>query len=368
MLSVIIVDDEKLAIKRLKRILLDSGAIGECSVFSNPREAYEFAKEQRIDVAFLDISMPEINGMRLSQLLAELDDSIDIVFVTGYDNYAVQAFDMSALDYILKPITAERVAKTLHKLKKRPRVKTSDAMLSVSLFNGLDIRIQFEENERAEPIKLRSPITEELFAYLVCHRTATREEVVEALWPDLHGEKALNNLNTNLYYIRRTLAGNKASPCFISGKKEIRVDDSGLQCDLYEFERLLDKIKDASEPSAELLQQAAALYKGDLLKGKAYEWAAEQSRRLERSYIELLEFAARHSLDSDQPHRALSYFQDILKLDPIREDVHHEVIRLYIEFGRHQEAERQYRSLEEILRRELGTSPDARMRKLMGRR
>ena len=367
MLNVMIVDDEKLALKRLKRTLLDSGAIGECTVFINPREAYEFAKEQRIDVAFLDISMPEINGMRLSQLLAELDDSIDIVFVTGYDNYAVQAFDMSALDYILKPITAERVAKTLHKLKRRPRVKTSVSKLSVALFNGLDIRIQFEENERAEPIKLRSPITEELFAYLICRRTATREEVAEALWPDLHGEKALNNLNTNLYYIRRALAGNRASLCIISGKKEIRIDESGLQCDLYEFELLLNQIREADEPNAELFQQAAALYKGELLKGRAYEWAAEQSRRLERSYIELLEHAARHSLDSDQLHWALSYFQDILKLDPIREDVHQEVIRLFIEFGRHQEAERQYRFLEEVLRRELGTSPDSRMRKLMGR-
>lgn len=121
MLQAIIVDDEELPMKLLKKILTDSGEIEICHTFLNPLEAYEFVKANPIQLAFLDISMPEINGMRLSGMLHDLDDSIDVVFVTAYDDYAVQAFDMSALDYLMKPVTAQRMSQTLDKIIKRHR-------------------------------------------------------------------------------------------------------------------------------------------------------------------------------------------------------------------------------------------------------
>jgi two-component system LytT family response regulator len=121
MLRAIIVDDEELSVNRLKRILFESGEIEICHTFLNPLEAYEFVKANPIHIAFLDISMPEIDGMRLSSLLFDLDASIDIVFVTAYDNYAIQAFDMSALDYLMKPVTSQRMSKTLDKIIKRHR-------------------------------------------------------------------------------------------------------------------------------------------------------------------------------------------------------------------------------------------------------
>lgn len=121
MLRAIIVDDEELPMKLLKKILSESGEIEICATFLNPLEAYEFVKANLIQLAFLDISMPEIDGMRLSSLLLDLDASIDVVFVTAYDDYAVQAFDMSALDYLMKPVTAQRMSKTLDKLINRRR-------------------------------------------------------------------------------------------------------------------------------------------------------------------------------------------------------------------------------------------------------
>jgi two-component system LytT family response regulator len=121
MLRAIIVDDEGLSVDRLQRILSENGKIEICHTFLNPMEAYEFVKENRIHIAFLDISMPEIDGMRLSSLLIDLDASIDVVFVTAHDDYAVQAFDMSALDYLMKPVTAQRVSKTLDKIIKKHR-------------------------------------------------------------------------------------------------------------------------------------------------------------------------------------------------------------------------------------------------------
>jgi two-component SAPR family response regulator len=116
MLRAIIVDDEELSVKRLRRLLSESGGIEICGTFMSPLEAYSYVEANPIHVAFLDISMPELNGMRLSSLLLDLDASIDVVFVTGHNHYAVQAFDMDALDYLMKPVTPERLSRTLDKL------------------------------------------------------------------------------------------------------------------------------------------------------------------------------------------------------------------------------------------------------------
>jgi two-component system LytT family response regulator len=132
MLRAIIVDDEELSVSRLERILSESGDIEICHTFLNPVEAYEFVKKNPINIAFLDISMPEIDGMRLSSLLLDLDASIDVVFVTAYDNYAVQAFDMSALDYIMKPVTAQRISKTLDKIIRRHRSAAAESSMEVT--------------------------------------------------------------------------------------------------------------------------------------------------------------------------------------------------------------------------------------------
>ncbi|WP_165452241.1 response regulator [Paenibacillus thalictri] len=122
MLRAMIVDDEELAVERLEMVLSEIGGIEICHTSLDPWEAYEYAKKSPPDMAFLDISMPEINGMRLSSLLRELDASIDVVFVTGYDNYAVQAFDVNALDYLLKPVTVKRMIQTLDKVRKKQQV------------------------------------------------------------------------------------------------------------------------------------------------------------------------------------------------------------------------------------------------------
>lgn len=119
MLNAIIVDDEELSIRRLRNLLAGQNEIEICHTFLNPWEAYTFVKKNPVHIAFLDISMSEINGMRLSKLLLDQNPSMDIVFETGYDDYAVQAFDMSALDYLMKPVTQQRVAKTLEKIRKR---------------------------------------------------------------------------------------------------------------------------------------------------------------------------------------------------------------------------------------------------------
>lgn len=356
MLHVMIIDDEEWAIKRLVRLLCETDWIKIVGTFQHPQEAYEYARSNRVDIAFLDISMPHINGMRLSSLLTELNVEIGIVFVTGYEQYAVQAFEMSALDYLMKPVDEDRLGKTLAKIKKLRRVTvttpTPTPEISVYLFNGCKI---YSGGDKKVPLKLRSPKTEELFAYIACKGTVSRDEIIDVLWPSLDSEKAMNNVNTHLYYIRRAL-GNDA--CIEVSRSEIRIVSNRVYCDLYEFDEIVKQVRKDENPNLSWIDKAESLYVGPLLHGRTYGWKDELANYCELAYIGLLDIAARVSIAGDQQYTALRYYDEILKLDRLREDVYNDAIRLCIQMGRKGEAIIYYRVLESMLQAEFGTSPD----------
>lgn len=134
-LRVLIVDDEAPARSRLKNLLADiAGELpnivaGEAA---DGVEALEFladASMPRIDVALVDIRMPRLDGIALVQHLAGRQESPAVIFTTAYDQYAVRAFDLNAIDYLLKPVRAPRLLAALKKLNERPRALPDAAAL-----------------------------------------------------------------------------------------------------------------------------------------------------------------------------------------------------------------------------------------------
>lgn len=118
-LKILIVDDEPLARSRLRELLADiagqvaSEVVGEAS---NGLLALEFLRANAVDVVLADIRMPGMDGIELASHLGRLPLPPALVFTTAYDNYAVQAFDLNAVDYLLKPVRAQRLLVALQKL------------------------------------------------------------------------------------------------------------------------------------------------------------------------------------------------------------------------------------------------------------
>ncbi len=115
-IATLIVDDERHARQRLARLLRDHRdirVIGECE---NGAAALESIRRERPDLLLVDIEMPGLDGIELAERLP-CDDLPIIVFVTAYDEHAIRAFDACALDYLLKPVSAERLAKTLGRVR-----------------------------------------------------------------------------------------------------------------------------------------------------------------------------------------------------------------------------------------------------------
>ena len=115
-IRVYIVDDEPLAVKRLRRMLEVTGRIDVAGEATDPEEALGFLRRTPADVLFLDIQMPEMNGFEvLKSLNTELMPHV--IFVTAYDRYAIQAFEVHALDYLLKPFDKKRFHQALKRGK-----------------------------------------------------------------------------------------------------------------------------------------------------------------------------------------------------------------------------------------------------------
>src|SRR6185503_16361543 len=123
----LIVDDETLARERLHDMLASDPRIKIIAECANGQEAIEAIELHRPDLVFLDVEMPGIDGFGVLDALAP-DRIPTIIFVTAYDQYAVRAFEVYALDYLLKPFDQERFDKALARAKHQLSIERSDAM------------------------------------------------------------------------------------------------------------------------------------------------------------------------------------------------------------------------------------------------
>ena len=116
-MRIAIVDDEKLASSRVQRLLQELG-YEDMTVFNDSEVALEDMKKNIYDVVFLDIQMPKINGLDLANEILVLSSNTFIIFQTAFEEFAIEAFQVGGLDYILKPTTLENIEKSMNKVKK----------------------------------------------------------------------------------------------------------------------------------------------------------------------------------------------------------------------------------------------------------
>lgn len=123
-LRVFLIDDEPLALKRLSRLLAETGKIEIIGQTTEPLKALQIVPKIEADAIFLDIQMPELTGF---ELLQKLETYPPVIFTTAFDEFALKAFEVFSIDYLLKPIENERLEKALEKLEKLGSEKQADA-------------------------------------------------------------------------------------------------------------------------------------------------------------------------------------------------------------------------------------------------
>ncbi|ENK1244991.1 LytTR family DNA-binding domain-containing protein [Clostridium sporogenes] len=122
----IIIEDEKPAIEELKYVLSKYNFLNVVDVAMTGDVGYELVKKLQPEVVFMDINIPTESGMSVSKKIKEFNKDINIIFITAYEKYALEAFEIEALDYILKPFDDKRIDLTIKRLKEKIEQKHSE--------------------------------------------------------------------------------------------------------------------------------------------------------------------------------------------------------------------------------------------------
>lgn len=190
-LKILLVDDEPLARDRLRTLLDDiamqrpTEVIGEAA---NGLEALAVMRQQRVDVVLADIRMPGMDGIELASHLGRLEKPPALIFTTAYDNYAVQAFDLNAIDYLLKPVRAQRLLAALQKVPGIPLALEVLAGIGQAVRGGGRTHLSCHERGRL----LLVPVSEVLYfradLKYVTARTVEREYLLDESLTQLESE------------------------------------------------------------------------------------------------------------------------------------------------------------------------------------
>ncbi|GAB2758209.1 LytR/AlgR family response regulator transcription factor [Nocardioides pakistanensis] len=115
-LKVLVVDDERPALDELAWLLGRDNRVADVLTTDSAAEALRLLQEEHVDAVFLDIRMPGLSGLDLAKVLARFKEPPPVVFVTAYDEHAVDAFELNAVDYVLKPVRDDRLAEAVRRV------------------------------------------------------------------------------------------------------------------------------------------------------------------------------------------------------------------------------------------------------------
>ena len=223
------VDDEIYMLETLHEAVIASSDIELAEAFSSCSAALAYAAENPVDVAFLDINMRGIGGLGLAEKLMELHPRCKIIFCTGYEEYAVSAFQLHVSGYLMKPITPEAVQREINHIK---GVTAAENLLSIKCFGN------FEVLYNGKSLPFRRKKTKELLAVLVDRTGAgvTAKQICAILFPDdTDDTKNAAYLRQLILDLKTTLKAIRAEGVLQHDTPYYRIDTRLVKCDYLSF-------------------------------------------------------------------------------------------------------------------------------------
>lgn len=278
-MRVMLVDDEWLALQGLENRLRKADGLEIVGMYQDPKEAYQATLQLRPDLLFLDIDMPEMNGLVFAERINLLLPQIQIVFVTAHSRHAIAAFEQETLDYLLKPLHSERLQQTLERARTRLETSTPllDQSLRIRMLGGLGL--ETDSGDKLLPA-WRTQKTKELYAYLlhVDGRLVRKEVLARLLWDDFEEAKAYARLYTAVYQLRKVLS--ESGLQVLSAEDGYWISREGVQTDVERWERGVAKAPELTRQTLHLHIELIGMYRGDYLEGLDYSWAESRRQQL----------------------------------------------------------------------------------------
>ncbi|MBB6729891.1 response regulator [Cohnella zeiphila] len=355
MIRVVAVDDEPPALKRVEKLLRAKADVVQIGgLFDSSKQFWEhvLTSAEPIDLALLDMEMPGLHGLELAKRLREVRPEIQIAFLTAYEEYARDAFDVEALDYLLKPITDADLARTFDRFAKRSgrgaSLPVAEPKLSVRSFGPFSVT-----TDRGEAVRFRNSKSRELLAYLhhAGGKPVGKAQIMNDIWQGKDVERTQVNLHSTVYQLRKDLEA-----CGLHGVVEQTKTAGGgyglrwpvaVGDDVAEYEAALRQY--GSTKSMTPLIRAIQLYGEGFLAGSGYGWAAPRQAELELSYAELLEAMVGAYIRLQRYEIALDPMRKWVHLQPLEERLHAKMVALLLMMDREDDARKYYRLAAESL-------------------
>ena len=272
-MKILITDDERIMREELKDAL-DRVSPGNSIDFAgNYDEAMLKIRTDRYDVAFCDIQMPGQNGLVLAEILKRFSPQTNVIMVTAYPEYALDAFRLFASGYLLKPVKDRELEAALNNL--RTPVPQPEKQLTVRCFGS------FEVFYEGKPLVFQRQRSKELLAYLICLRgsSVSRESICDALFEDYGtADKWAQSVKIIVHSLRKTLEKYGFAELLIHSRNRYSIETGLLKCDYFDFVTGRPAVPPATGYQGEFMTQ--------------YSWAER--------YIYTLETIKREGIDNNE--------------------------------------------------------------------
>ena len=205
MWRIMVVEDEQPILDLHTRLLEKYAPFQVVASFQSPIEAFKEIPKLELDALLLDIEMPKMTGLELAEKLVKEGIDVPIIFSTAYSQYAVEAFRVQALDYILKPMTPNTVKQIDERLQKyygKQISKIQSEKLKVHLYDDTFVK------KGDQLVKWPTRVTEELFYYFLLQdgNICSKWRIIDDIWPNLDEKRSLANLYNTIYRMRQLFA------------------------------------------------------------------------------------------------------------------------------------------------------------------
>lgn len=355
----IIIDDERPSLELLKRMIGKNKHLEIVGEFTDAIDVIEQMETLLPDVVFTDIEMTYLNGIDFASLVREDREDIQIVFVTAYENYAVDAFAVNAVNYILKPITEENLNKTVERLLKCYvpqqdilQQKNRNKILSLGSF-----RVYGSDEGKA--IKWPTSKVKELFACLLCEKEKELDkwQLCDILWPDAAPEKASHSLHSAMNRMKGALkdAGFEMTVQYNNGR--YRMDMPDYFWDAEELTSYLKRNLVVTRANVLRFEKMLELCQGELFETEDYLWAEGLRENIKKQCREAHNGIADHYMACKNYHQAEQHLQRLINDDPGDEEAAVRLMELYFLTGNKVKLVQGYKRLDEYLKNELHIDP-----------
>ena len=374
-MKIMLIDDEPLALVHLRQLLLSiSSGVEIAASCTDVHEALAAAPTLRPDLIFIDIMMPEINGLDAAERLQGILPDTQIVFVTAHDDFAIRAFELNAIDYVLKPPEAERLRNTLARIRLPAASAAPEAAAEAApsapepesrQHSHRPVIRCFRRLQLGESVlPWRTNKSRELFAYLLHRRKeiVRKDALIEIMWPEFDFKKAFTYLYTSTYNVRKMLYSLELDVTLESTETGYFLDLRELEVDVDQWERALQSAPPLSVDTVEEHIQIFYMYQGDYLGEYDYLWAESERERLRTLWYQhaLKLSSVLGSTNLLEP--SINVNQRILEFFPYCEEAYWQLMKISESIGDLAAVHRAYKQLSEVLQIELGTQPSEAIR------